>query len=166
MGGAALLSYDVFRIRSVGRMLQAGNVMATTQWGTVQAYPEAGQVREEELKTNFWAETLKSGACIQPPECNINDIIEYILTKQFAVATNVQEEMVDLDKRVGQTKAGLKLADTLQKRLALAATPDSPIAADAAPHATMSSHGIANHKFDIVREDKFFDAHPDDLIIM
>jgi hypothetical protein len=37
-------------------------VMATTHWGAVSVYPEAGQIREKELKTEFWAETLGAGA--------------------------------------------------------------------------------------------------------
>jgi hypothetical protein len=146
--------------------------MATTQWGTVSAYPEAGQVREEELKTNFWAETLKSGARymrIQPPESNVNDIIEYILTKQFAVATDLQEEMVDLDRRVKQTKAGRKLTDVLDKRYGAFATPRSPIPANAPPLKRPAKRrtGTGNWKKDINPQvDAFLsNPQPGDVII-
>jgi hypothetical protein len=97
--------------------------MATTHWGAVSAYPEAGRLREQELKTGFWAEALTHGACykrVQMPQRDVGDTIEHILAKQFeATATQVQWELVDLDKRVSQTEAGQKLIDTLQKRSGL-----------------------------------------------
>jgi hypothetical protein len=143
--------------------------MATTQWCTVSANPEAGQAREADL-TTFWAETLKSDARymrIQPPESNENDVIEYILTKQFAVATDVQEEMVDLDRRVKQTKAGRKLTDVLEKRSGASATPRPPTPPNAPPPKTTPSPNNANYKLDITPEDRLFtDARPDDLIIL
>jgi hypothetical protein len=98
--------------------------MATTHWGAVSAHPEAGQIREKELKTGFWAETLTHGAryqSIQTPQ-HVGDAIEYILTKQFETrrpATQIQKELVELDKRVAQTEAGQKLEDTLKKRSGL-----------------------------------------------
>jgi hypothetical protein len=95
--------------------------MATTQWDTVSTNPLVGQVREQELRTSFWAETLGHGACymrIQTPQRDIGEIIEYILTKQFeAVVIQIQEELVQLDKRVAETEAGETLIDTLQKQL-------------------------------------------------
>jgi hypothetical protein len=107
--------------------------MATTHWEAVSAYPEAGQIREKELKAGFWAETLTHGARykrIQMPQRDIGDTIEYILTKQFeATATQIQEELVDLDRRVAQTEAGQTLIDTLRKRSGLRA----PAAQDLSP---------------------------------
>jgi hypothetical protein len=97
--------------------------MATTHWGAVSAYREAGQLREQDLKTEFWGEALTHGACykrVQMPQRDVGDTIEYILTKQFeATTTQIQRELVDLDKRVAQTEAGQKLIDTLQKRSGL-----------------------------------------------
>jgi hypothetical protein len=124
MGGTALLSYDLFR-EICGLDAFSRVVMATTHWGAVSAHPEAGQIREKELKTGFWAETLTHGARyqrIQTPQ-HVGDTIEYILTKQFEAqrATQIQKELVELDKRVAQTEAGQTLEDTLQKRSGLRA---------------------------------------------
>jgi hypothetical protein len=133
MGGTALLSYDLFR-EICGQDAFSRVVMATTHWGAVSAHPEAGQIREKELNTGFWAETLTHGARyqrIQTPQ-HVGDVIEYILAKQFEArrpATQIQKELVELDKRVAQTEAGKKLEDTLQKRLrAPAAQKLSPFA--------------------------------------
>ena len=95
--------------------------MATTHWGAVSAYPVAGQIRERELQTEVWAETLTQGAYykrIQMPQRDIGDTIEYILATQFEVAvTQIQEELVDMDKRVAETEAGKILTVTLEKML-------------------------------------------------
>jgi hypothetical protein len=171
MGGAALLSYDVFH-QICGPNALSRVVMATTQWGTVSANPEAGQAREADL-TTFWAEILKSGACymrIQPPESNVNDIIEYILTKQFSVATDVQKGMVDMDRRVKRTKVGQKLTDFLEKRYGAFATPRPPIPANAPPlkRPANSRTGTRQWKREINPEvDAFLsNPQPGDVIIV
>jgi hypothetical protein len=94
--------------------------MATTHWGAVSHRPEVGQIREQELQTEFWTEALTHGARykrIQTPQ-HTRDTIEYMLTKQFeAFATKIQEELAEMDMRVAQTEAGKKLIDTVRKRL-------------------------------------------------
>jgi hypothetical protein len=135
--------------------------MATTHWGAVSAYPEAGRIREQELKKGFWAKALSHGACykrIQSPQCDIKDTIEYILAKQFeAVATQIQEELVELDKRVSQTKAGQKLIDTQRIRSglrvpALAAQKlKDPVRRDSSRYVLLCLHQFCNQLTRLLR---------------
>jgi urease accessory protein UreF len=94
--------------------------MATTHWNAVSDRPVVGQAREQELRREFWAETLTHGACykrIQTPQ-HARDTVEYMLTQQLeAVSTKIQEELVDREMRVAQTEAGRRLIDTVQGRL-------------------------------------------------
>ena len=48
---------------------------------------------------------------------DIGDVIDYILRKH-AVATQIQEELVELGKRVAETEAARKLRETLESWLA------------------------------------------------
>jgi hypothetical protein len=80
------------------------------------------------------------------PQRDIGDTIEHILTEQFeAVATKIQEELVELDKRVVGTEAGETLTDTLQRRL-----------------------GYPSYRFDSVMPGNRYlnNVRPDDLIIV
>ncbi|KAJ2915301.1 hypothetical protein MD484_g5092, partial [Candolleomyces efflorescens] len=132
MGGEALLSRDIFH-ELCGPNALRRVVMATTHWGETKRTRQVCQNRLEELKRDFWAGFLASGAIhmvVPGPdhegeelENNVNDIVEYILQKQMAVATEVQQELVDSKKRVKDTKAGQKLTDALNKRLGEPETP-------------------------------------------
>jgi hypothetical protein len=92
--------------------------MATTHWGAVSE--QAGRIREQELRTEFWSETLANGAGYKRIQTrqNARGIIEYMLAKQSeAVPTRIQEELVDFNMRVRQTEAGTRLYDAVQRRL-------------------------------------------------
>jgi hypothetical protein len=95
--------------------------MASTHWETLLHNPAAGPIRENDLK-EFLTESLSQGAVYQridtvDPRRDIGDIINYILRKR-AVATQIQEELVELDKRVAETEAAQKLRETLERWLA------------------------------------------------
>ncbi|KAJ2928592.1 hypothetical protein H1R20_g8529, partial [Candolleomyces eurysporus] len=115
MTRSARLSYDLFHA-ICGENAFRKVVMATTQWDTTLLNPAAGEIREKDLKTKWWKEPLAQGALykrIQEPEEDIKSAIEHLL-KGHAVATRVQKELVDEDKRVVETEAGKKLVATLQ----------------------------------------------------
>lgn len=131
--------------------------MATSHWDTID--PKVGESREDELKTDFWLETLKAGAHYERIQTNsrrdVGHLIEYILAKQFeTVVIRTQQELVEEDKRVAQTDAGKTLSNALRKRLGEPAPPDPPDTTLSRPN-------------DLVVEDRFFnDPRPDDLIIV
>jgi hypothetical protein len=85
--------------------------------------PAAGPIRENDLK-EFLTESLSQGAVYRriqvdamDPMRDIRDAIDYILGKNV-VATQVQEELVELGKRVAETEAAQKLRETLESWLA------------------------------------------------
>ncbi|RXW20949.1 hypothetical protein EST38_g4905 [Candolleomyces aberdarensis] len=115
MTRSAKLSYDLFHA-ICGENAFSKVVMATTQWDTTLRNPEAGEFREKDLKTKWWKEPLAQGALykrIEEPEEDIKSAIEHLL-EGHAVATQVQKELVEEDKRVEATEAGKKLSATLQ----------------------------------------------------
>ncbi|KAJ2915650.1 hypothetical protein MD484_g4772, partial [Candolleomyces efflorescens] len=116
MGAAALLSYNLFR-RMCGVDALSRVVLATTNWEEVQ--PQTGNIREQDLKAEFWAEALANGACyrrIQTPQRDVADTIDYILAHFEATATQIQKELIDSGRRVAQTDAGKTLQQDLHRR--------------------------------------------------
>lgn len=120
MGRTSLLAHDLFH-RICGPAALGKVVMASTHWETLLHNPAAGPVREKDLK-EFLTESLSQGAVYQridatDPRRDIGEVIDYILGKN-AVATQVQEELVELGKRVAETEAAQKLRETLESWLA------------------------------------------------
>jgi hypothetical protein len=120
MGRTSLLAHDLFR-RICGPPAFGKVVMASTHWETLLHNPAAGPIRENDLK-EFLTESLSQGAVYQridtaDPRRDIGDVIDYILGKNV-VATQVQEELVELGKRVAETEAAQKLRETLKSWLA------------------------------------------------
>jgi hypothetical protein len=94
--------------------------MASTQWETLLHNPTAGPVREKDLK-EFWSPVLAQGAVykridVTDPRRDTEEIIDLILRKH-AVATKIQTELVELDKRVAETEAAQKLRAKLESWL-------------------------------------------------
>jgi hypothetical protein len=120
MGRTSLLAHDLFR-RICGSVALGTVVMASTHWEALLHNPAAGPIRENDLK-EFLTESLSQGAVYRridatDPRRDIGDIIAYILRKR-AVATQIQEELVELGKRVAETEAARKLRETLESWLA------------------------------------------------
>ncbi|KAJ2915295.1 hypothetical protein MD484_g5098, partial [Candolleomyces efflorescens] len=122
LGGIGLLSYELFH-RICGPNALNRVVMATTHWSEIPSkHPEVGQIREQELQQEFWVEALTNGAryrrVSEAPEADNWGIIDHLLAKHFeAVATKIQEELVQRGLRVAQTEAGRTLKDAMHKRL-------------------------------------------------
>jgi hypothetical protein len=119
MGRTSRLGHDLFR-RICGLAALGTVVMASTHWETLLHNPAAGPIREKDLK-EFLTETLSQGAVYRrigatDPMRDTRDVIDYILGKNV-VATRVQEELVELGKRVAETEAAQKLRETLESWL-------------------------------------------------
>ncbi|KAJ2915646.1 hypothetical protein MD484_g4776, partial [Candolleomyces efflorescens] len=111
MTGSALLAYQLF-CSMCGPIALGSVVLASTQWDTLVHNPSVGPVREKDLK-EFWSTSLAQGATykrvgVVNPKRDTEDIIEHILRKN-PIATQIQEELVQLSKRVVQTEAAQTL---------------------------------------------------------
>jgi hypothetical protein len=119
MSGSSLLSHDLFR-SICGPVALKTVVMASTQWETILHNPSAGPIREDDLK-GFWSDTLNQGAVyrridVEDPKRDTQDVIDYIL-RRHVVTCQIQQELVDLNKRVAETEAAQKLRETLESWL-------------------------------------------------
>jgi hypothetical protein len=93
-------------------------ILSTTMWKRVK--PEMGKRREDELKARYWKGMLDHGSRtfrFYDTSESAWDIIGTFL-RNHSDALLLQEEMVDLHKRLNETSAGKTLYDTLQKLLA------------------------------------------------
>jgi hypothetical protein len=95
-------------------------VLTTTMWTKVR--PEVGERREKELKERYWAGMLSMGSRTIRFEDSFKgawDIIDQIVgTVDRNHALLLQEELVDLGRRLSETEAGKMLYSKLQQALA------------------------------------------------
>jgi len=120
MSGSPLTNLHMFA-KLCGDGATKNVVLATTMWSNVK--PDIGQKREVELKSKYWAGMLDLGSQAMRFEDSWGsawDIID-AATKSTEVQDNtllLQEELVDLKRRLGETEAGKALYERLQKSLA------------------------------------------------
>lgn len=94
-------------------------VLATTMWGKVK--PGVGEKREVELKTKFWEPMLRLGSKTNrfedTPDSAWGIIDEAVSGKKQEQdgPLLLQEELVDLNRRLSETEAGKTLYTSLQK---------------------------------------------------
>jgi hypothetical protein len=117
MRGSANLGHELFS-RICGPVALRRVVMASTQWETLAYRPAVGPIREKDLK-KFWAESINKGAVYKSIHApgDIVEVIDHIL-KEHMVATQIQEELVKLGKRVAETEAAQKLKEILESWVA------------------------------------------------
>ena len=90
-------------------------VIVTNMWGKVA--PEVGVAREQELANSFFKPALDKGAQLLPHDDTIEsayEVIRTILPNQ-RVTLQIQEEMIDNWKQVGETAAGKELRRELDE---------------------------------------------------
>ena len=104
-------------------------VLATTKWDDVK--DEVGQKRERQLLSSYWRTMVSQGAqthrflATRESAWEIIDIILSSIAPRTrgpsddhqTVALQIQTEMVDLQKRIPDTEAGITLRNTLQALL-------------------------------------------------
>jgi exonuclease VII small subunit len=94
-------------------------VLATTMWGNVK--PEVGEKREDELKSKYWAGMLELGSQamhFKDSPASAWNIIDTAIKSNEDPTLLIQEELVDLKRRLSETEAGKALYKRLQKSLA------------------------------------------------
>jgi chromosome segregation ATPase len=93
-------------------------VLATTKWGEVAN--ATGERRERDLSDEYWKAMLEQGSHMdrfQNTHTSAWEIIDLILGKTEDNTLQIQRELVDLQKRIPKTEAGMSLRDTLQTLL-------------------------------------------------
>ncbi|KAF9449500.1 hypothetical protein P691DRAFT_667336 [Macrolepiota fuliginosa MF-IS2] len=119
MAGTPLRNLRVFG-EFCGDVAMCRVVLVTTMWDKLRQ-PEAGKKREDELRENFWKGMLEKGSTIARFDNTLNSaekIIQgLIVEKNKRETLLLQEEFVDLKKRLNETHAGQMLYDTLQRLL-------------------------------------------------
>lgn len=99
-------------------------ILATTMWDLVQG--DEGERRLEQLKAKYWKGMLDKGSTVARFESQtyesawkVVNVIAGRHGQQFqGRPLLIQEEMVDLEKQLSETQAGITLYGTLQKLLA------------------------------------------------
>jgi GTP-binding protein EngB required for normal cell division len=100
-------------------------ILATTMWELVQG--DEGERRLEQLKAKYWKGMIEKGSTVTRFESqtfesawNVVGLITGKPSGQQAQSRPllIQEEMVDLEKQLSETQAGITLYGTLQKLLA------------------------------------------------
>jgi hypothetical protein len=94
-------------------------VLATTMWSDVT--PNVGISREAELRQVYWKSMLALGSATARFKNNFEsawEIVDSLIKKTSGDPLLLQEELVDLNRRLSETKAGQTLYSTLQDLLA------------------------------------------------
>jgi len=95
-------------------------VLTTTMWGTLKDI-KAGERHEAELLQTYWRPMVERGSTTMRFQRTFESawsIIDSIIAHHQAHSLLLQEELVDLHRRLSETEAGIALYDTLQKLLA------------------------------------------------
>ncbi|XP_006459410.1 hypothetical protein AGABI2DRAFT_191396 [Agaricus bisporus var. bisporus H97] len=95
--------------------------LVSTMWGKVK--PEVGEERERELRDKFWRHFIDKGSKIERLKETKGEeawriVHQLIHDSKKREAVLLQEELVDLEKKLNETAAGKTLYTSLQKLLA------------------------------------------------
>jgi hypothetical protein len=121
MAGTAEKNLKVFE-KLCGEKALSSVVLATTHWDQVQV--DDGTLRETALTNAYWKKMIEYGSStfrFQGTRQSAQEVIDRILgqvenTYQRGFL-QIQEEIVDFERRIPETKAGMQLRSTLQNLL-------------------------------------------------
>jgi Fe2+ transport system protein B len=102
-----------------GNIALTNVVLVTTMWASVTQ--EVGARRVKELRDKFWKPMLQNGSAafeFRDTAESAWNIVDSVISKTRIEALLLQEEMVDLRRRLSETEAGITLYNALQKLLA------------------------------------------------
>ncbi len=117
MAGAPLKNLMMFS-QLCGTAAAEGVVLSTTMWGSIK--DGTGESREQELKSKFWKGMLDCGAKVSRFELTRESAwatIDEVQNSANKAALLLQEEMVELERKLSETQAGKTLYNDLLKRL-------------------------------------------------
>jgi hypothetical protein len=121
MLGTTLNNMEMFRELCGDDALKAV-FLTTTKWGAVD--DKAGKRREEQLSSELWKPMLDRGSRIcrfdhtpASAQAILDSICNNYNEREESNVLRIQEEIVDMQKRIPDTNAGRKLRCTLQEIL-------------------------------------------------
>ncbi|KAF5384899.1 hypothetical protein D9615_001485 [Tricholomella constricta] len=118
MMGAPRRNLEMFR-ELCGDKAVRNVVLATTKWGDVTG--EVGEKREQQLRDKYWGHMLKLESKMfrfHLEEHSAWNIVNHILNNEAVDALLIQQELVEFQKIIPETKAGRALRATLIELLA------------------------------------------------
>lgn len=118
LGGSAMKNLRMFK-KLCGESSLASVVLATTMWDDVEE--DTGNNREQELKTNprFWAGMIAKGSTVFRHDRQLSsamDIISHLIRKERPIDTDIAKEMVDNNKTLDQTSAGIEVTAEMNEQ--------------------------------------------------
>ncbi|KAL0954456.1 hypothetical protein HGRIS_003432 [Hohenbuehelia grisea] len=116
MTGAPIKNLPMFS-ELCGDEAARGVVLATTMWGKLKS-PEVGTKRLNELLKTTWKPMIESGSCADQFLDGYQsawNIIDLVIERWKTRTVLLQEEMVNLKKRLGETSAGDTLYAAIQE---------------------------------------------------
>jgi hypothetical protein len=117
VGGSGMKNLRMFR-KVCGERGLASVVLATTMWSLC---PEADAARREEQlvqKDDLWKHLVGRGARIFRQDRGVESgqkILDYLINLGQPVTLEIQREMVDQNKTLAETAAGLEVQEELEK---------------------------------------------------
>ena len=122
MAGTPLKNFRVFA-NLCGDDATKKVILATTMWDLVDK--NEGESRETQLQERYWKGMLVGGSRVARflgTHESAWELVDMIVKMDEGPSSRspllIQEEMVDLHQKLGETQAGIALYDTLQKLLA------------------------------------------------
>jgi hypothetical protein len=117
MGGSAMKNLRMFK-RLCGDDSLGSVVLATTFWG--MAKKDVEQSREAQLTTrsDFWGHFVQKGSAVFRQDQGKDSgtkIIDYLVNRRKPVVLEIQREMVEQNKTLDQTGAGVEVQGDLAK---------------------------------------------------
>jgi hypothetical protein len=99
-----------------GKNVLQNVILTTTMWDEVDEL--TGQQRERELKAKYWKAMIDQGSktvrYLNTPDSALDIIDHFLQTANARYAVLLQEEMVDMERQLRETKAGQALFGTLE----------------------------------------------------
>jgi GTPase SAR1 family protein len=106
MSGSALRYFEMF-MRLCGERNLENVILLTTMWSELKD-PAKGMERERELRKDFWSTMEKRGSTIRQFDGSrsMAEALVCRLMRKQGIVLDIQEELVDQEKRLDETRAG------------------------------------------------------------
>ncbi|KAF2127836.1 hypothetical protein P153DRAFT_344245 [Dothidotthia symphoricarpi CBS 119687] len=117
MSGSAQRYFDIFR-RVCGEQNLSNVVLLTTMWSELKDEGK-GLQRERELRRDFWNDMESRGSTIRRFDGSRSMAEAFVcrLMRKQDIVLDIQEELVDQGKRLGDTKAGQLVLPQLERQI-------------------------------------------------
>ncbi|KAG6864616.1 hypothetical protein C0991_008264 [Blastosporella zonata] len=115
--GSMARNFEVFE-KLCGQAASRKVVLVTSMWDQVSQ--AKGQEREQELKNEYWKDMIKNGSAVHRGNLDrmaAQDTVDFLLAKEAMYPLQIQKELGDINKTLGDTDAVRHLSVALQALL-------------------------------------------------